>query len=52
MGPAAIEIAKLILGAYFSFAKLQGATDEDLEALYKTEKDEFDSNNPSDLEDV
>ena len=52
MTGAILEVAKMLLGAYFSYARLQGATEEELEALYQTEKDEFDKNNPLDLPDA
>jgi len=52
MTEAAIAIAKLLLSAYFSFAKLQGASEEELNALYSSAKDEFDKNDPNALEKV
>lgn len=50
MTKAVIEIAKLLLTAYFSFAKLQGASEAELDDLYGTAKDEFDQNDPGKLE--
>jgi hypothetical protein len=51
VGPI-LEIAKLLLGAYFSYAKLNGATDEEIEALYQDEKKNFDENKPDFLPDA
>ena len=52
MTEAVLEIAKMLLGAYFSYARLQGVTDEEISELYQKEKDKFDDNNPSDLPDA
>ena len=47
-----LEIAKLLLGAYFSYAKLNGASEAEVDELYKTEKSEFIKNTPDKLEDM
>lgn len=52
MGLAAVEIAKMLLSAYFSFAKLQGATDDELRDIYNEARTTFDQNTPNQLEDV
>lgn len=52
MTAAAIEVAKLLLSAYFSFAKIQGATEEQLKQIYKDARADFDKNDPTALEDV
>ena len=52
MSPAVIELLKLSIGVYFSIAKMNNATEEELDALYKEEKRKFNENHPSQLEDV
>ena len=52
MTPAILELLKLSIGVYFSIAKMNGATEAELEAIYQEEKDNFNDNNPSALEDV
>jgi hypothetical protein len=52
MTEAILEIAKMLLSAYFSFARLNGASEEELSELYQKEKEKFDINSPDKLEDV
>ena len=52
MSTAVLEIAKMLLGAYFSYARLNNATEEEIGAIYESEKDKFMKNEPSKLEDV
>jgi len=52
MGPAIVELLKMSIGVYFSLAKLHGASEAELDAIYQTEKDKFENNDPSKLEDV
>jgi len=52
MTGAILEVAKLMLSAYFSYARLQGASDEELDGLYSAEKEKFNNNNPLDLPDA
>lgn len=47
-----IELLKLSIGVYFSIARMHGATEAELDAIYQTEKDKFNENDPSALEDV
>lgn len=47
-----LEIAKLLLGAYFSYAKLNGATEAEVDELYKSGKAVFIQNTPDKLEDI
>jgi len=47
-----IELFKLSIGVYFSIAKMHGATEAELDAIYQSEKDKFDQNNPIHLEEV
>ncbi len=52
MTTAIVELLKLSIGLYFSMAKMHGASEEELDAIYQEEKDKFNSNTPSLLEDV
>ena len=52
MTKVAIEVAKLLLSAYFSFAKVSGATEEQLKQIYKDARTEFEFNDPNALEEV
>ncbi len=52
MGPAIVELLKLSIGVYFSIAKMNGATEAELDAIYQNEKDKFNQNDPRYLEDV
>lgn len=49
---AIVELLKLSIGVYFSIAKMNGATEAEIDAIYNKEKDEFNKNVPSNLEDV
>jgi len=52
MTAAIVELLKLSLGVYFTLAKMNGATEEELDAIYQDEKDKFAQNTPDKLEDV
>lgn len=52
MSAAIVEILKLMLSAYFSLAKVNNATEEELEQIYNDEKAKFNKNTPDKLEDV
>lgn len=52
MTAAIVELLKLSIGVYFSIAKMNGATEEEIDNLYKDEKKTFLENHPSKLEDV
>ena len=41
MTAAVIELLKLSLSIYFSVAKMNNATEAELDAIYQTEKDKF-----------
>lgn len=47
-----VEGGKLILQAYFNYMRQAGKTEEEAEELYQSEKQQFDFNQPSNLEDV
>lgn len=47
-----IEGGKIILQAYLNYMRQAGKTEEEAEALYRSEKSKFDFNKPSSLEDV
>jgi len=44
-----LAIAKLLLSAYFSYARLNNATEEELNSLFEEEKVKFLQNEPSKL---
>lgn len=52
MTAAVIELLKLSLSIYFSVAKMNNATEAELDAIYQTEKDKFKVNTPNKLDDV
>ena len=52
MTAAILEIAKMLLGAYFSYARLNGATEEEIDTLYKEGKEEFLTNTSDKLVNV
>ena len=52
MGPEILAIAKVLISAYFSFVRLNGATEEEIDQIYKEEKEKFQNNTPDKLEDV
>ncbi|MCP4650401.1 MAG: hypothetical protein GY853_10030 [PVC group bacterium] len=52
MTQAIVELLKLSIGVYFSIAKMNNATEEELDAIYQEEKGKFANNDPSKLEDV
>jgi len=52
MTVAIVELLKLSLSIYFSVAKMNNATEAELDAIYQEEKDKFNDNNPNHLEDV
>ena len=52
MTASILEIAKLLLGAYFAFARLNGVTEEEIKKLYDDEKKKFEMNSPDKLENV
>jgi len=52
MVDAVLEIAKMLLTAYFSYARLNGATDEEIERIYSQVKASFKTNTPDQLEDI
>jgi len=47
-----LEIAKLLLGAYFTYARLNDASEEELNSLFEEEKAKFLQNKPSELPEV
>lgn len=47
-----VEGAKLALQSYFNYMRLAGASEEEKEALYQSEKATFEANKPSDLPDI
>lgn len=49
---AIVELLKLSLNVFFSLAKMNNATAEELDAIYAEEKDKFEVNTPDKLEDV
>lgn len=49
MTGAILEIAKLLLSTYFSYARLNNATEEEINRLYKEEKTKFLQNKPGKL---
>jgi len=52
MTAAIVELLKLSLGVYFRLAQMNDATEEELDAIYQTEKDKFANNTPDQLEEV
>ncbi|MDP8268283.1 MAG: hypothetical protein P9L97_06090 [Candidatus Tenebribacter davisii] len=52
MSPAIIEALKLAMGLYFSIAKMNNATEQELNKIYQSEKSKFLKNLPSKLEQV
>jgi len=52
MTTAIVELLKLSLSIYFSVARMNNATESELDAIYQEEKDKFIQNSPSHLEDV
>lgn len=52
MTPAVVELLKMSLSVYFAFARMNGATEEQLDVIYKEEKKKFLVNSPDQLEDV
>lgn len=47
-----LEGAKLFLSAYFGYMRLQGKTEEEIQAVYDLAKADFDNNDPTKLEDT
>jgi len=52
MTTAIVEVLKLMIGAYFSLARVSGGTEEEIQAIYDEEKAKFDKNTPDKLEDL
>ena len=47
-----LELAKLTIQTYFSYMKIAGKTDEEIEEIYSEEKAKFTANKPEDLPEV
>jgi len=52
MSTTILELLKLSISVYFSIAKMNNATEAELDAIYQAEKDKFNENDPNALEDV
>jgi maleate cis-trans isomerase len=52
MTPAILELLKLSISVYFSVAKMNNVSEEELEEIFKEEKEKFSQNTPDQLEDV
>lgn len=52
MTEVVVQLLKMSLTLYFTMAKMHGATEEELDAIYQEEKDKFSKNTPDLLEDV
>lgn len=52
MTPLIIESLKLLVSGYIAIAKANGATEEEIDAIFKEEKAKFNINSPDKLEDL